>query len=69
MSKTVSITVDVDLSEFEDNDLLCELQDRGVLSNFEDELTEMFYAFKLRNQDRAMEIAKRIASDHVGMIL
>jgi hypothetical protein len=29
----------------------------------------MFYAFKLGRNDRAMELAKKIAQDHVGGIL
>jgi len=70
MSKTVSITIDVDISEFDDDDILCELQDRGIVAcDIADELTEMFYAFKLGKQDRAIEIAKQISSNHMGMIL
>ena len=70
MSKTVSVTIDVDISEFDDDDLLSELQDRGIVANdIADELTEMFYAFKLGKQDRAIEIAKQIAQGHTGMIL
>ena len=67
---TVSINVDVDLSEFSDQELIEEMQERGTLrSDFQDEMTEMFYAFKLGKNDRAMEIAKSIAQEHQGMIL
>lgn len=70
MSKTVSVTIDVDISEFDDDDLLSELQERGIVtSDIEDELTEMFYAFKLNRIERVLEIAKEISSNHVGMIL
>jgi len=70
MSKTVSVTIDVDIQEFDDDDLLSELQERGiVVSDIEDELTEMFYAFKLNRIERVLEIAKEISSNHVGMIL
>lgn len=70
MSKTVSVTVDVDLSEFGDYDLLLELKDRGLIANdIADELTEMFYAFKLGKEDIAIKIARQISENHTGMIL
>ena len=75
MSRTVSISayvdVDVDLEEIDTDDLVEELQQRNVgipEGNVED-VTEMFYAFKLNRVDRAMELAKKIACDHTGRIL
>jgi hypothetical protein len=75
MSRTVSISayvdVDVDLEEIDTDDLVEELQQRNVgipEGNVED-VTEMFYAFKLNRVDRAMELAKKIACDHTGGIL
>ena len=67
---SINVDVDVDLSEITDDDLIEELQERGTLpSSFQYEMTEMFYAFKLGKNDRAMEIAKSIAQEHQGMIL
>ena len=67
---TVSINVEVDLSDFTDGDLIEEMQERGILpSDLQEQMTEMFYAFKLGKNDRAMEIAKSIAQEHQGMIL
>jgi hypothetical protein len=75
MSRTVSVSayvdVDVDLEDIDTDDLIEELQIRNVGipdGNIED-VTEMFYAFKLGRTDRAMELAKKIAQDHVGGIL
>ncbi len=75
MSRTVSVNtwveIDVDLENVETDDLIEELQSRSVAipdGNLED-VTEMFYAFKLGNTARAMELAKKIACDHTGRIL
>lgn len=75
MSRTVSVNtwveIDVDLEKVETDDLVEELQSRNVAipdGNLED-VTEMFYAFKLGNTARAMELAKKIACDHTGRIL
>ncbi len=75
MSRTVSVNtwveIDVDLENVETDDLVEELQSRNVAipdGNLED-VTEMFYAFKLGNTARAMELAKKIACDHTGRIL
>ena len=75
MSRTVSVNtwvdVDVDLEDIETDDLVEELEFRNVgipEGNIEDVL-EMFYAFKLGRNDRAMELAKKIAQDHTGRIL
>jgi len=70
--KTVQVTVDVDveLSDIDTDDLIEELESRGHdhLDSAE-LLTEMFYAFKLGKNERAIEIAKKIAQEHTGMIL
>lgn len=65
------IDIDVDLDEIETDDLIEELKSRNVAAPEGDpeDVTEMFYAFKLGNTDRAMELAKKIACDHTGRIL
>jgi hypothetical protein len=75
MSRTVSVNawvdVDVDMEDIETDDLIAELQHRNVSvpeGNIDD-VVEMFYAFKLGNEKRAMELAKKIAQDHTGRIL
>lgn len=67
----VTVDVHVDLDDFDDDDLIGECQKRGlsVESDCGDEITEMFYAFKLGRTERAVELARKIAQDHVGMIL
>jgi hypothetical protein len=75
MSRTVSISayvdVDVDLEEIDTDDLVEELKARnvGIPEGNVDDVTEMFYAFRLGQTDRAIELAKKIACDHTGRIL
>lgn len=75
MSRTVSVNtwidIDVDLEDVDTEDLIDELKHRnvGVPEGDIDDVVEMFYAFKLGREDRAMELAKKIAQDHVGGIL
>ena len=75
MSRTVSVNtwvdIDIDLEDIDTEDLVDELKHRNVgvpEGNIED-VTEMFYAFKLGKTDRAVELAKKIAQDHMGRIL
>ena len=71
--KTVYVEKEVDIysDDLSDEDVreLCE--ERGIKAGGadSDEVTEMFYAFKLGRQERAMELARKIAQDHVGGIL
>lgn len=75
MSRSVNvhtyIDINVDLDEIETDDLVEELKSRNVAATESDleDVTEMFYAFKLGNTYRAMELAKKIACDHTGRIL
>jgi c-di-GMP-binding flagellar brake protein YcgR len=67
----VSAWVDVELNEIETDDLIEELKSRnvGISEGDVEDVTEMFYAFKLGKNERAMEIAKKIAQNHTGRIL
>ena len=72
--KTITVNVDVDvdveMSEIDTEDLLEELALRGHDYVDTGELmAEMFYAFKLGKNDHALELAKKIAQEHTGMIL
>jgi hypothetical protein len=59
------------MEDIETDDLIEELQTRnvGVPEGSIEDVTEMFYAFKLGNEKRAIELAKKIAQDHTGRIL
>jgi hypothetical protein len=65
------IDIDVDLEDIDTDDLIEELKSRntGPIDNSLEDVTEMFYAFKLGKTDRAIEIAKKIACDYTGRIL
>lgn len=78
MSITVTLDVDVgyvsadiNLGDIDIDDLREELRSRGngVDEGSIEDVTEMFYAFKLGQTDRAIELAKKIAQDHTGRIL
>ena len=74
MSRSVNVStyidVDIDLGEIRTNDLVSELRSRDVdVGEDLNDMTEMFYAFKLGNINRAIELAKKIACDHTGGIL
>lgn len=78
MSRTISIdahigyvNVDIDMEDIDTDVLMDELRERkcGVPEGSIDDVVEMFYAFKLGRNDRAMELARKVASDHMGMIL
>ena len=75
MSRTVSVNayvdVDVDLEEIDTDDLIDELKSRniGLPEGDVEDVTEMYYAFKLGKTERAMELAKKIAQNHTGRIL
>jgi hypothetical protein len=76
MSRTVTVYVegdfDVDLDQINDKDLIAEMVSRNLGTNPEeasDDINEMFYAFKFGHNDRAMDLAKKIAQDHTGRIL
>jgi len=75
MSRRVNVStwidIDVDLEDIDTDDLREELLARNVdlPDGDANDVLEMFYAFKLGRNDRAMELAKKIAQDHTGRIL
>lgn len=75
MRRTVPVStyvdIDVDLEDIDTDDLIEELKSRNIDSptGDPDDVTEMFYAFKLGKTDRAIELAKKIACDYTGRIL
>lgn len=71
---TMTVDVEIDLDDIDDDDLRQEAEDRGMLDfdesrGYDEMIEEMFYAFKLGKEDRAIELAKKIAMDHTGKIL
>jgi len=65
------VSADVNLGDIDIDDLREELRSRGsgVDEGSIEDVTEMFYAFRLGQTDRAIELAKKIACDHTGRIL
>lgn len=71
---TVTVDVEVDLSDVDTDDLVSELENRAEQTRVpnsieESDIAEMFYAFKLGRPERAMELARKISCDYTGMIL
>jgi hypothetical protein len=61
-----------DLESFSDDDLIYELQERGMgdaPSGTHESIVEMFEAFYLGKTDAAIAIARRIAQDTTGRTL
>lgn len=71
--RSITVEVDVDIydNDLDDEDLRDICEERGIFPDldFEDEIREMFYAFKFGNTDRAMILARKIAEEATGMIL
>lgn len=75
------VTVEVDLSEFDDSDIEEEFERRGLVCDVEPEveyevpfelaqsIQKMHEAFYLGKQDEAIRIAKEIASEQTGRML
>lgn len=70
-SATVEVEVDIHSDDLDDDTLREICQERGILAeeDLADDILEMFYAFRLGRDDRAIELARKIAQDHTGRIL
>lgn len=68
-----SVWVDVDLDEFDDDEIVAEYDKRGLGGFSDDELREvvleMYNAFYLGKPERAIELAKKVAQDVTGKFL
>lgn len=65
-------SVDIDLGDVDTECLRDELINRGhnpPEGDIEEKITEMFWAFKQGQTDRAMQLAIKIAENHTGRIL
>lgn len=68
-TKTITVDVDVDLDDFDDDDIREEAEDRGLLVRGGDDIVAMYYAFYFGKTEQALELARKVASDHVGRFL
>ncbi len=69
---TISVEVDVDLSDFDTDDLADELDSRlkgGSGIPGDDALNEIYYAFKFGQEARAVELTRAYVCDALGKIL
>ena len=70
---TVTVDVDVDLSDIDTEDLQDELDSRmgdgSSDSSLRESIAEMFEAFKLGNDAKAVTIARELAQQTTGRIL
>jgi hypothetical protein len=67
----VTVDVDVDLDDFSDDDIAEEYESRGLGAggDLSELLNELFYAFYFGKDDRAMQIARRLAQDATGRVI
>jgi hypothetical protein len=71
-SRGHSVDYESDLDDFSDDDLIEELQERGMGDtpcNTREAIVEMFEAFYLGKNEAAIAIARRIAQDTTGRTL
>jgi hypothetical protein len=74
-STTVEVEVDVDIDsdDLSDDDLREICTQRGIfskgLTNDNDDIVLMWQAFRTGNTEKAMQLARKVAEDHVGLIV
>lgn len=81
-SKSVWVDVEVDLDDFDTDELIAELESRGrtvssddnlndlgSISNCDDLVRELWQAFYVGNDARAMELARRLAEAATGRLV
>ena len=70
----VEVRVSDVLDELDDDDLIDELKQRKALpeappADLSEDVEELFYALKYGTDEKALEVARRIAQEHTGRIL
>jgi len=70
------ITVEVDLDEFDDDEIQAEHEARGLIASSvaaEDKVQslalELYYSFVFNREDKSIDLAKRLAEEITGRIL
>jgi hypothetical protein len=74
MMRTITVDVEIDLGDFDDDDLIDELESRGqsvagTLGDGAASLQEIYYALKFGLNERALELMRRHISDQLGVVL
>jgi hypothetical protein len=76
MYKTISVEVEVDLDDFDTDDLVAELESRNVTvgGGMSEEaaisaLSELHYALKFGLNEKALELARGYVNDQLGTAL
>ena len=62
----VVVTATIDLDELDDDEIRSEYERRLLAAGLEKYINDMYEAFALQQEDRAIEIARRIAEDITG---
>lgn len=70
----VEVRVSDVLDELDDDDLIEELKQRKALPeasppDLSEDVEELFYALKYGTDEKALEVARRIAQEHTGRII
>lgn len=70
---TVEVRADDVLEQLDDDELIEELEGRGIKLgpklDLNEDMEELFYALKYASEGQALEVARRIAQEHTGRIL
>lgn len=70
--RTIMTEVEVDLDDFDDDDIREEFESRNLASagsDISDQIDELYYALYFGLNDKAMEIARKLAMDATGRVL
>lgn len=71
MSITIvkDIEIDVELSEFSDDDLIAELKERDFWIEDDIDLKSILDALKLNQEDKALQLMRTFLSNKYGVVL
>ena len=68
--RTISQYLEVDISEFDDEDLIEELRERGIKeSQTTPEIEDLWQAMAFKKHDRALELLREYLMNQTGRVL
>mgnify|MGYP001598377341 CR=1 FL=1 len=68
-TQTLDVDVEIDLSEFDDDELVRELDGRGISPFNESTLIQIFEAIKLNQERKALDLMRTFLADKYGVVL
>lgn len=77
INKTVDVEIEVDMEDFDDDELIEEMESRGLMasgvpavsSGHHHPVHEIYYALKFGLDDKALELTRAYVSEALGVVL